>query len=366
MKITIAERFHPFSHENGTKFLLPNTSYSVQVFPTRLNFVDINERMESFFIAFDFAGPFIDFTAELDLELGILRVFGMTKKGYMRYLVCAKKDGIWLTMEKIPEEKLACCRSFSPEKFSLSKGESMLIPLSFKIDGQRRNEERLSLGIHKAQEWEFIRRRKDFKEIFPLWLTLSRWVPLEGEEGNAGNYLLLKECRQKINQGEKEKVLESFRQLFLAAFDGVLVPRLHDTQYQGILPEVGQNNSSSSPLPLLTKGACLIRSLFFQEKEGKIAILPCLPSEFHSGRMIGVKALEGVTCDFEWTKKNLRRMRIFSLYGEGILLKLPKGIRSCRIKKGRHVLKKLTTDAEGYMNLSLVANETIDLDRFER
>jgi hypothetical protein len=366
VKITIAERFHPFSHENGIRFLLPKTSYSIQVFPARLNFEDIDDPMNSFFISFDFVGPLIDFTAELDLELGVLRVFGMTKKGYMRYLLYASDDGIWLKIEKIPEEKLICRRSFSPEQLRLSKGESVLLPCLFKNNGQVRNTERLSLGIHKAQEWEFIRRRGDFKEIFPLWLSLSHWVPIKSEQRIEGNYLLLEECRQKIAQGEKQKVLESFHKLFLVAFDGVLVPRPYDTQYQGILPEIEQKDLSLSRLALLTKAACLIRSLFFQEKEKKMVILPCLPPDFSSGRMTGVKALKGVVLDFEWTKKNLRRMRVFSLYAERVFLSLPKTIRSCRVKKGRRILEKLPTDLEGGIALSLAANETIDLDCFQR
>src|SRR5579871_5182907 len=100
MRITIAERLHPFSHKNGTKFLLPGTSFSVQVFPTRLDFLDLEGRVVPFNVCFEVAGPVRDFTAELDLEHGALRVFGMTRKGYMRYRVFAKKEGIWLIVEK--------------------------------------------------------------------------------------------------------------------------------------------------------------------------------------------------------------------------------------------------------------------------
>ena len=105
MKITIAERLHPFSHEIGTKFLLPKSSWAVEVFPTRLNFCDLEGKGDSFYLCFDFSGPIQGFTAELNLELGGLSVFGMTRKGHMCYRLCAKEDGIWLTMEKVPEEE---------------------------------------------------------------------------------------------------------------------------------------------------------------------------------------------------------------------------------------------------------------------
>jgi hypothetical protein len=366
LKIKIAERFHPFSHENGTPFLLPNSSFSVQVFPTRLNFIDLDNKLESFFLSFDFVGPLTDFTVELDLEQGLLRVFGVTKRGYMRYLVVAKSDGIWLLVEKIPEEKLLCCRSFPPAQLSLAKGESLLISLPFKNDTFTKNQERLSLGMHKAQEWACIRRRLDFKEIFPLWLALSHWTPLRDVESYSGSYALLEECRQRIEHGEKLKVLKAFKSLFLAAFDGVLVPRLVDAEYQGILPETMPQHPFASPLPLLTEGARLIRSLFVHGEGNLLVILPCLPPEFHSGRMIGVQALKGTIVDFEWTKKSLRRLQIVSLHGIGVVIKLPKGMRSCRVKKGRQVVKKLSIDPQGCVKLSLVPNERIEIDRFEK
>jgi hypothetical protein len=330
-RITIAERFHPFSHAMGRKFLLPHTTFCAQVFPNRLNFVDLEAKQEPFSHRFDFAGPMRDFTAELDLEKGILRVFGTTQKGFMRYTVFAKSDGIWL--------------------------DNTLL-LSYPIVIPAKTQERLSLGTHKAQEWEPVRRRLDCKEIFPLWLHLSHHIPRKEIDTLEGNYSLIEECRQKITCGDKEKVLESFEHLILAAFDGVLVPRLYDTDFQGILPEP-QHLKQLSALPLLTQGAHLIRSLFIQEKADGIALLPCLPPQFHCGRMTHVQASNGVTLHLEWTKKALRRLQISSPHEKEVLLQLPKAIRSCRMKKKRHSIE------HGRMTLLLAPRQTIELDRFE-
>jgi len=365
MMIKIAQRFHPFSHRNGARFLLPGSSFSIQIFPTRLIFVDLEGKGDSFFLSFDFVGPLSDFTAELDLEHGAVHVFGVTKKGYMRYLICAKREGIWLTMEKIPEGKnLICRRSFSPEQLSFEQGKGLLISPLFYNCPLTKNEERLSLGSHKAQEWEFICRRLDFREIFPIWLSLSYWTPLRREESDQGNYRLLEECRQRMERGEKQKITEAFKSLFLAAFEGIFVPRLCDTEYQGILPEGELQRPFPSPLALLTEGANLIRSLFIHEKNNSIAILPCLPPEFPSGRMTHVKAGEGAILDFEWTKKSLRQLQISSSCATHLLLKLPKGIRRCRIKKGRQGIKNLSLD-EGSAILALSSHEKVEMDRFE-
>ena len=76
-----------------------------------------------------------------------------------------------------------------------------------------------------------------------------------------------------IANRERVKLLEVFESFFLASFEGVLVPRLIDTEYQGILP---QEEIKGPPLPLLTEGGKLIRSLIFQEDQGVLSLL--LPS----------------------------------------------------------------------------------------
>ena len=358
MKLTIAERLHPFSHQNGTKFLLPQTSFCIQVYPTRLEFTDLEGRENPFFVTLDFTGPIVDFTAELDLEQGILRIFGTTQKGYMRYLLFARKDGIQLKLEKAPREQVMCHLSSSPAAFCVTKGESLLIPMLLRdADGQQ-SQERLSLGMHKAQNWELVRRRSDFKEIFPVWLALGRWIPAKEAEGN---YSLLEECRKNIETKNKAELLGSFQKLFLASFDGVLVPRLVDTEHQGIVQPM---QLDLSPITLLTKGASLIRSLFVQEIAGKIAILPCLPAEFHCGRMTGVQ-IGSVSLDFEWSKKTLRGLQIVSPQDAEVCLSL-KTIRSCRLRYGRGTSKKAAIASDGSLILSLSPNQPAFLDRFEK
>jgi hypothetical protein len=172
-----------------------------------------------------------------------------------------------------------------------------------------------------------------------------------------GNYLLLDVCKNKIAQGEKETVLEAFENLFRAAFEGVLVPRLIDTDYQGIVQQT--DNVPGSALPLLTESGKLIRSLFIQQKQGEIALLPCLPPQFHSGRFLGADL------DFEWSKKTLKRVLIHSAAGGEMHLKLPKRIRSFRMRLGRKNIQKGTVDAQGRAVLCLEGNHTAELDRFE-
>jgi hypothetical protein len=366
MKIAIAERLHPFSHEVGTKFVLPKTSWVVQVFPARLNFCDLEGTSAPFFLAFDFQGPIRAFTAELDLERSCLRIFGTTQKGYMRYQLCAKEDRIWLTIEKTPEQKVLCQRSFPFEEFSLVRQESIAIARGIKGSESIACQERLSLGMHRSQDWDLVRRRLDFKEIFPHWLRLASLAPPTQicDREAFGNFFLLNLCRKKIEEGEREAVLEFFEQFFLSAFEGVLTPRLRDTGFQGIAQGT-ESAQSLSPLALLAEGGKLIRSLFIQEEEGEIVLLPCLPPQFHCGRMIGIRILDDQgTLDFQWSKKTLKSVTLYSAFDKEMCLRLPKAMRSFRLMRGKKMYKKVQVEGEGRVALQLEANKAIQLDRF--
>jgi hypothetical protein len=363
MKIPIAQRLHPFSHAAGTQFLVPRTSLAVQIFPTRLNFSDLEGRLEPFFLTLDFSGPIQGFTAEVDLERGLLSVFGMTQTGYMRYQLCAREGSLLLTMEKTPGERVVCRHSRCAEEISFQRGESKSVCPSLKNIVEIVPQERLSLGMHRAQDWDLVRRRLECKEIFPFWLSMANHTP--AAENIVEEASLLNACKNKIEQRQRESVLEAFEHLFLAAFEGVLTPRWVDSDYQGIGSQFPTTAPSISSLPLLTQSGQLIRSLFIEESSGEVSLLPCLPPQFHCGRMIRVRTSRGEVLDFEWTKKTLRSVLIHSASGGPLTLKFPKGIRSFRATCGKQVLKKVNVDAEGRAALSLEAGKTLQLDRLE-
>jgi hypothetical protein len=359
MNIAIAERLRPFSHAVGTRFLVPGTSWCVRVFPTRLEFSDLEGKGEPFFLLFDFEGPIKEFTAELDLEQSCLCVFGKTRKGFMRYTLCVRGEGVELTMEKTPLDKVGIDHSLLSERFFLCRGESKQVCGNVKHTKLLKTE-RLSLGMHKAQDWDLMCRRLDCKEIFPHWFRLSG---LSAASCYAGDFHLLEECRKKIEQRNKEQILEAFEHLFLAAFGGLLVPRLFDSDHQGLTPHQTTAPKGISPMPLLVESGKLIRSLFVQEDGGVISLLPCLPTQLHCGRFVGVKTASSVRLDIEWSKKVLKRVVIVPEETQQLYLQLPKGIRSCRVVRGPKVQETIIVDSSGQVSLPVESNKTIQLDR---
>jgi hypothetical protein len=300
-RITIAQRLRPFSHVPGTKLLLPGSGNQLVIYPT-LIVVDDQE------ISIPLTGPVDDFTVQLDLEKGCVKVWGHYKEGFLRYRIHATTDGSYtIVTEKSPQD---------------------IFPQSEKNLFQMPHCERLSLGKDKSQDWDMVVRRKDLTEILPFWHRLGQLLP----ETPTG------------------KFDPDFLNLFQAGFEGLLSPRLKDTQHQGLsLPKM------SSPLALLTQGAQLIRSLFIIQKGDQLEILP--NCDFHQGRMIDISCGSLGTLDIEWTKKTLRRVVFHSKVNGEITFKFPKDLKTFRLTPG----KKMSVDTPILVNEGI----TYLFDNFE-
>lgn len=307
MWIKIAERLRPFSHLPGAVCLLPGMGCTVQAFPTLLR---VGGDWE---MALEIAGPVRNFTVQQNLEEGRVTVFGTSPAGFFRYHVVALEGEIGIDFEKFPVAK-----------------EGIKIPSAVVKGGA--SAERLSLGSHKAQDWELLRRRGDLREIFPVWVKLGGGLPSPEERGipSEGMFSLLRRCVDLVEEGNRTGLYQAFLNLFQAGFYSMLTPRLRDDDYQGLvsLDPPGEG----SPLLLLKEGERLIRSLFFKEEGEELSLLPCLPVEFHSGRYLNLTTAKGDQLDIEWAKKSLRRAVVRPAGFHPLRLTFPKEIKTFRVR----------------------------------
>ncbi|NGX58170.1 MAG: hypothetical protein K940chlam3_01075 [Chlamydiae bacterium] len=288
MIIKIVDRIRPFTHISGIKVPIPGTSSSVQIFPALLKFFEGSEIQKE--VPLEIEGPVKEFTAQLDLTKGYIKVWGHGQNGYFRYYIFGSSNCPEISFDKVPK----------------------IVTSDF---------EQLSLGSNKSQDWAGVMRRGDLTEIFPLWYLLGQMVPETPIKSNEGTLHLLQDCHS----------YEDFRRLWLAGFEGIMSPRLEDTDYQGFqLPLV--QTPSQSPLPLLTKGWQFIRTLFFEERDEALHILPNVSKEFHCGRIVGLSTQDDSKVNLEWTKKKLRRMEIRSTNDCEKKIVFPKGFKSFRLR----------------------------------
>jgi hypothetical protein len=191
---------------------------------------------------------------------------------------------------------------------------------------------RLSLGSHRAQDWELIRRRGDLTDILPLWIRLGSWIPqtpLESWEGTLG---LLKKCKEAIKSKEKLILYDLFLDLFKASFRGGLYPYLEDLHYQGYELSSPGEDFRGSPLLLLSEGAKAIQDLFISIQPQEIGFLETLPPQFHCGRFVDIDCGDLGSLSMEWSKKTIRRVIFQSRSDTEVLFRFQHGLKKFRLR----------------------------------
>jgi hypothetical protein len=372
MKITIAERFHPFSHRPGTVCPLPLSTWQATIYPTRIILSKIDAPSHSFILDLALQGPVKEFTVELELEKGIIRVFGFMGKKSIRYEIRRHTDGILFTFEKIPTPSLQCNLLGKALSYQLVEKEPLLIPVPPEMTTVTIPTTRLSLGMHKAQDWEMVLRRFDLREILPILMRLGATIPSTATvQQPSGTLQLLHAFESACAARNKLEATASCEQWLRTSFTGILVPTLNDTLFQGILPSSAPVSENTSVLPHLIEGSRLVRSLFFEETQGPCEktqweILPCLLPAFAAGRLLNLSTQHLDTLSIEWSKHQLKKMIIHTSQQRLQSLKFPKEIRSFRLRTSLKEKGKVYHLEGGCIELPLPAHTQLFLDCFKK
>lgn len=360
MTIKLTEQYRPYSHEVGSSCLLPKSSWKVQAFPTRIEFTNfISEaRQETFSIAYAIQGPLRQFTMMQDLERHWVRIFGQGPQGYFSFRVLASAYEIILFVERAPIDGIAFTHK---EKVHILKRKEELIIPSTASSFPNLCVEKMHFGSHKAQDWTLVKRRLSLQEILPIWFALGKHIP-HHPKIEVGNSRLLAQCTMMVCQERKKEIGRALLDLFRIGFEGIFLPRLQDRDHHGLFPDSDRIPQEASSLMLLGEGARLIRQLLVQQTEEMVTILPCLPVELHAGRFIDVNCRD-IVLNFEWSKKLIRRLIIYSKVNQTFLIKFQSAIRSFRIRKGSRDRGIIHHSNEP---LTFCAESTYTLDRFQK
>ncbi|MCB1116701.1 MAG: hypothetical protein KDK71_09555 [Chlamydiia bacterium] len=357
MKIKVTEKYRPFSHEVGTPLLLPESAWKVAPFPARLVLEHLitKEKIELFP---QIKGPITAFTAMQDLEKKRVRIFGTGEGGFFSYRLYATPQEIILQIERCSEDGLSFNICGEIKTFTRKETFSLHSNAPFQLS---HTSEKMHLGTSKKQDWTLVKRRLLLSELLPILFELGKNLPnLPSTFSGAAEHL--KTCQELVANKDRVHIGPSFIELFKRGFEGILCPRLIDTDYQGIAnPEEMPENAS--PLFLIKEGACLIRSLLIEEKDNSLTILPCLPKELHAGRFVNIACTLPLTLDLEWSKKQIRRLALHPKEDLTLHLIFPKENVTYRLRAGPRGRGE-TRPATG--PLTLKKGKLYLLDRFQK
>lgn len=336
MRICISERLRPFSHTPGISTILPGSEYLVQIFPCLIRIFQLCQSTPLFVteLSLHLKGPIQQFTVWNDLEKGRLTVSGKTTEGWICYDLIGSEQGkeIFIKVDRAPtsgfpfsQNGIHHCLS---QKETITLVESNQKSALFSVPSC----DRLSLGIHKKQDWDLIKRRFDLKEIFPLIHRLGQLIPIQPlPHKHQGTVELLNQCAMSFMNGKPELSEDYWKNFISASFYDLLVPRLEDRDYQGIISQIPLECKDTSPLFLLIEAAQLIRKIFIQQDKNSLFILPFLFPSFHCGRLLNI-SLEGGKLDMEWTKKTIRRLIFTSEYDQEWIFNF-RHVKNYRLRK---------------------------------
>ncbi|WP_375793536.1 hypothetical protein O1W69_00130 [Chlamydia sp. 12-01] len=298
--IEITQSFKPYTLIPGTFMPIPGSELYAQIFPTLWRvFSSSHELLNEGCV--EAQGPLKRFAVFQDLHRGGLAVMCEQYKYYI-----------------LP----------SGEKVDSLKGH---LPFADSA------EPLLSLGVHKHADLHKIRYRRDLKEVLPLWLRLSTLIPDSSRDGGClkkGSGALLVDAYQKIQERRKTEIYSALTSLYLAGFSENLLPRIYDTEYQGILNELPKKNTREDvPFSLLFYSIAMLRDLFILRDKEIVEILPSLPPEFPCGRFVNIH-LQGIgKFSLEWSKKTIRRVYLHAQETTSLLLGFSPELSHCRLRQ---------------------------------
>jgi len=147
--------------------------------------------------------------------------------------------------------------------------------------------------------------------------------------------------------------------LIVSSFSGLFVPHLKDIFHLGYaLPKPSKN--PPSPFTLLSELYFSIRSFFIIKEAKTLFLLPHLPPELFCGRLLKLKE-EGLTLDLEWSKKELRLLKIKASSDHSLILFFQKPIQKCRIR-----VDNKSSIFENKSTFNFEKSKTYFFDRFEK
>lgn len=314
----------PWSHTPGIEGWLSGSSCFAKIFPRRLEIYSCvgKEKVLSAQIFFPKLSYSDDWTVFFDSLRYKTIVQGHSENGFFRYEISVDEKGIFLQTLKGDLE----CEGMEGY-FLLTRGEKHLLVESV-LMGRPYPTSRLHLGSNRAPCLDRMLLKPDLLELVPFWYMLGK--PVSGLEGESS----------LLTTFEQVGSFDSLMQFFLAGIQGFFVPKVRDDRYLGFQEPLLPSNKSLSSVH--DSVASVLRSYFLKEEGSHLFLLPNLPKECESGRLLREQLHSSSLISIEWRKHTLRRVLIHQRVDEEVTLVTPHActtytLQTLGTKEKRHV-----------------------------
>lgn len=319
MKVTIPSKL--WTDQIGTAICLPFSSYEVKIFPTLLQFNDVDSN-KSHEIVLGLKGPLLAYYLELNIERSEINCRMQLKDGFVSFTILAKDQAIFFKLERHFEESI----KVNGKPLNVKKEVELFKAETF----EKERIEKLFLGELKTKSILELIQKDELESTLPSLFQLGQQVKPLVSPVREENFLLLDTL--KTLKREKKECEQGWALFFKMAITGIFSPRAKDQSFQGIYPSYkGQLQSSA----ILYEAYLILRSYFFIEEEGHLTFLPHLFSYLHQGKLFQLQTEVGVV-SFEWSRGEIRTVEFEANQTTALTFTFPKGLKTCRLLSKNH------------------------------
>ncbi len=356
MKWMIPQPMQPFSLEYGDRCLLPGTSFVIQAFPCCVKLSPLSAPLCPVAeVALEGTGYVQKFMIQQNIRKQAVAVRSTFDQGLLALKIFQEQGAIWLEVTR--STLLSASLSWQNEKIPLEKGNRLKLHEA-SLHKEPRELETLFLGVTKKQDWRAMLRRQSLAEVLPALFQIGQMY--EAQEKGQEQWLVLQQLDRALQSGDHGQIEPALKQLTFQPFLPFMIPSKYDLEYRGAFR--GVETEAAQEEDLLAWGARCIRKLFIQQNREGVLLLPHLLSAFPSGYLSNVKTPDFL-CDLVWAKRKPLRIRIRAMKKGQATLHFPKGIKSCRLRKGR---EQKGMDFFSGQSVSFSPSEVFLLDRFQK
>lgn len=343
--------FRLYSEKPGVQIPWLASCELLQFYPSLLRIEDSQSQVHE--IQIQSEETLNSFKIFYDLLKDQIEVF-LESTNHFYHFVLSREAKQWLLNLKRASQPLQI--TLNEYKQKVSQGETFLIE-AMHMERLKKTKEVIFCGEHKKSEVEAIFKRSDVREYLPFLFLMAQNNSFQEFKKTSSfkNHLALEKA---LESHQHNHLIAPLNHLIKTNFSDFFVPHVGDP-FSWSFEEKDSENTMDR-FNLLGSLYPLLRRFFLLKKQTQLFFLPHLPAELHCGKALQFQE-EHLCIDFEWSKKQLKRILLKPSRDQVLTLHFPSKMKHCRIQVDNN-----SSFFQNGEQIALQANKNYQLDRFEK